>query len=74
VLPFCYEENPRISLEKKNDEKNRHIHYVFKKVKIKLDMYATGTCTKKLKHYALFASRFEQFHGCFEHTDNLQAG
>jgi len=47
VLPLCHEENPRISLEKKpeNDKKNPDNQNVFKKVKIKLDMYATGTCT-----------------------------
>jgi len=47
VLPLCYEENPIISLEKKQKMINKtDIHYVFKKVKIKLEMYATGTCTK----------------------------
>jgi len=44
MLPLCNEGNPKIYLEKKRKmiKKNRHIK-LKKKVKIKLEMYPTGT-------------------------------
>jgi len=46
VLPLCYEENPRIYLEKKteNDEKPQ-TYKMLKKIKMKFEIYVTGTCT-----------------------------
>jgi len=45
-------------LTKKENDKKTDIQNVLKKVKIKLEMYATGTCTQKLRYCALFASSF----------------
>jgi len=58
VLSLCYEENLRIYLEQNpENDKKTDIKNVSKKVKIKLEMYAT-LHIKKLKYYALFTSSF----------------
>jgi len=50
---------PEFPLKKKQKMmKNLDIHYVFKKVKIKLEMYATGTCTKKIKVLCIICIKF----------------
>jgi len=53
--------NHRIYLEKKteNNKKPRHTKCL-KKVKTRLQKHATGTCTQKIRYYALFTSYFEQ--------------
>jgi len=46
VLPLCYEEKPQNLPEKKQKIlKKTQTHKIFKKVKTKLEMYTSGTCT-----------------------------
>jgi len=75
VLPLCYDENPRIYLGKKqeNDEK-RMTYKMLKKVKMKFEIYATGTSTQKNKVLCNICINFFTVQGYFEHTGNLQAG
>jgi len=61
VLPLCYEENPRIYLEKSpENDKKTDIQNVVKNSNSNLKCTLPVVAHKKSRYYALFASSFQQ--------------
>ena len=61
VATLLWRKTTEFTLKKKteNNKKPRHTKCL-KKVKTRLQKHATGTCTQKIRYYALFTSYFEQ--------------